>query len=93
MPGELTYDFYVKVYLSFEDLENIPHEQFEWIEEWHANEERKYIVAVINFNLLKDNTWWKQNNNSLILLPEPIMEDVEIKKLKKKSLELAGIVR
>lgn len=93
VPGELTFDFYIKVYLSFEKLENIPHEQFEWIEEWHANEERKYMVAVINFSLLKDNVWWKQNNNSLILLPEPIMEDVEIKKLKKKSLELAGIVR
>lgn len=93
VPGELTNDFYIKVYLSFEELENIPHEQFEWIEEWHANEGRKYIVAVINFNLLKKNTWWKENNNSLILLPEPIIEDVEIKKLKKKSLELAGIVR
>ena len=93
IPGELTNDFYIKVYLSFEDLENIPHEQFEWIEEWHANEARKYLVAVINFNLLKNDTWWKENNTSLILLPEPIIEDVEIRKLKKKSLELAGIVR
>src|SRR5450432_2836812 len=93
IPGELTNDFYIKAYLSFEDLENIPHEQFEWIEEWHANEGRKYIVAVLDFNLLKNNTWWKQNNISMILLPDPIIEDVEIKKLKKKSLELAGIVR
>ena len=92
-PSQLTNDFYIKAYLSFEELTNIPHEEFEWIEEWHANEGRKYLVAVINFNLLKNDTWWKENNTSLILLPEPIIEDVEIRKLKKKSLELAGIVR
>ncbi|MEO6454119.1 MAG: homoserine dehydrogenase [Ginsengibacter sp.] len=92
-PSELTNDFYIKSYLSFEHLEDIPHKQFEWIEEWHANEGRKYIVAVINFNLLKNNNWWKENNVSLILLPEPVIEDVEIRKLKKKSLELAGIVK
>ncbi len=92
-PNELAHDFFLKVYLSFEDLETIPHEQFEWIEEWHANEGRKYLVAVINFSILKNNTWWKENKTSLILLPEPIIEDVEIRKLKKKSLALAGIVR
>ncbi len=92
-PNELANDFFLKVYLSFEDLETIPHEQFEWIEEWHANEGRKYLVAVINFSILKNNTWWKENKTSLILLPEPIIEDVEIRKLKKKSLALAGIVR
>jgi homoserine dehydrogenase len=93
VPGELSDNFYLRVYLSFEKLEDIPHEQFEWIEEWHANEGRKYIVAVIKFSMLENSTWWKENNNSLILLPEPIIEDVEVKKLKKKSLELAGIVR
>lgn len=92
-PGELTYDFYVKAYVSFENLENIPHHTFEWIEEWHANEGRKYLVAVMNFNMLKNTDWWKLNNTSLILLPDPIIEDVEIRKLKKKSLQLAGLVR
>jgi homoserine dehydrogenase len=37
------------------------------------------------------NDWWKKNNTSLILSPEPLIEDVEIRNLKKKSLELAGI--
>lgn len=92
VPGELTYDFYVKVYLSFEDIENIPHEQFEWIEEWHAGNGRKYIVAVINFNLLNNSTWWKEHNNSLILLPEAIIEEDEVQRLKKKNPELAGMI-
>jgi homoserine dehydrogenase len=72
-PHQLTDDFFVRIYISFDDWKYIPRDKFEWIEEWHAD-------------------WWKQNNTSLVLTPEPIIEDVEIRKLKKKSLELAGII-
>ncbi len=88
---ELATDFYIKAYVSFDDWKFIPKEKFEWIEEWHAEEERKYLVGVISFAEIKNNNWWKENNTSLILSPEPIIEDVEIRKLKKKSLELAGL--
>ena len=91
-PNELTNDFFIKVYVSFDDLKYIPKEKFEWVEEWHADKDRKYLVGVLPFAELKNNSWWKQNNTSLIVSPEPIIEDVEIRKLKKKSLELAGIV-
>jgi homoserine dehydrogenase len=91
-PHELTNDFYVKAYLSFDDLKNIPKDRFEWIEEWHSDADRKYLVGVIHFSELQKNDWWRQNNTSLILTPEPIIEDVEIRKLKKKSLELAGLI-
>ncbi|MBS1574509.1 MAG: homoserine dehydrogenase, partial [Bacteroidetes bacterium] len=70
----------------------IPRENFEWIEEWHAGEQRKYLVGVLSFNQLKNNDWWRKHNNSLILLPDPVIENIEIKKLKKKSLELAGLI-
>lgn len=90
-PHQLSDDFYVRTYISFDDWKNIPREQFEWIEEWHAGE-RKYLVGVIHFKHLKTETWWKENNVSLILSPDAIIEDVEIRKLKKKSLELAGIM-
>jgi len=88
---ELENDFYVKDYISFDDWKFIPKEKFEWIEEWHAEEERKYLIGVLCFSELKNTNWWKENNTSLILSPEPIIEDVEIRKLKKKSLELAGV--
>jgi len=88
---ELATDFYVKAYISFDDWKFIPKEKFEWIEEWHAEEERKYLIGVLCFSELKNTNWWKENNTSLILSPEPIIEDVEIRKLKKKSLELAGV--
>ena len=91
-PLELTDDFYVRAYISFDDWKWIPREEFEWIEEWHANESRKYLVAVIHFRKLKANDWWKQNNTSLILAPQAIIESVDIRNLKKKSLELAGVV-
>lgn len=91
-PHELSADIYLRVYVSFEDWKYIPREKFEWIEEWHSQEERKYLVGVIAFSELQRNNWWKENNTSLILTADPIIEDVEIRKLKKKSLELAGIL-
>jgi homoserine dehydrogenase len=91
-PLELSDDFFLRAYVSFDDLKYVPRERFEWIEEWHSEEERKYLVGVISFKELKQHSWWKENNTSLILTPNPVIEDIAIRKLKKKSLELAGIV-
>ena len=91
-PHELTRDFFIKTYLSFDEWSHIPKEKFEWIEEWHAESDRKYLVGVLPFSELFENNWWKENNTSLILAPDAIIEDVEIRRLKKKSLELAGII-
>ncbi len=91
-PHEISDEIFLKVYISFDDLAAVPKDRFEWIEEWYAQEERKYLVGVISFEELKKNNWWKENNTSLILTPDPVIEDVEIRKLKKKSLELAGLV-
>jgi homoserine dehydrogenase len=91
VPNLLSDDYYLKVYISFDDLKYIPKEKFEWIEEWHSEAERKYLIGVIHVSHLKNNHWWKENNTSLILTPQPVIEDVEIRKLKKKSLELAGV--
>ena len=90
-PHELTSDLYIKIYGSFDELQYIPKDKFEWVEEWHSDAERKYLIGVIHFSELEKSTWWKENNNSLVLTPDPIIEDVEIRKVKKKSLELAGL--
>ena len=90
-PHKLTNNFFVKAYISFDEWVHIPKEKFEWIEEWHAESDRKYLVGVLPFEEIYQNNWWRENNTSLILAPEPIIEDVEIRKLKRKSLELAGI--
>ena len=91
-PHELTDDFYVRAYLSFDDLKYIPKEKFHSIEEWHADNDRKYLVGVIHFNDIKNHTWWRENGTSLVLTPDPIIEDMEVRQLKKKSLELAGLI-
>lgn len=91
-PHQLTEDLFLRVYVSFNDINLIPKGEFEWIEEWHAQEERKYLAGVIAFGKLKSSTWWKENHNSLILAADPVIEEVETKKLKKRSLELAGIL-
>jgi homoserine dehydrogenase len=91
-PHVLSDDFYLRVYVSFDDLKFIPRENFEWIEEWHAGEQKKYLVGAISFTELKNNDWWHKHNTSLILLPDPVIENIEIRSLKKKSLELAGLI-
>ena len=91
-PHELTGDLYLRVYVSFDQLAFIPRDEFEWIEEWHVREDRKYLAGVIAFSKLSNNSWWKENNTSLILFPEPVIEEIETRKLKKRSLELAGII-
>jgi homoserine dehydrogenase len=90
-PNTLTNDFYLRVYVSFTDWKYIPREKFEWIEEWHAREERKYLVGVLAMKELLEQNWWKTNNTSLVLTPDPVIEDIAIQQLKKKSLELAGV--
>ncbi|GAC1437967.1 MAG: homoserine dehydrogenase [Sediminibacterium sp.] len=91
-PHTLSHDFYLKVYVSFDDWKYIPREQFEWIEEWHAEAERKYLIGVLHCHHLTENNWWKENNTSLILTQDPVIDNMDIIKLKKRSLQLAGIV-
>jgi homoserine dehydrogenase len=91
-PHELATDYYLKVYLSFDDWKYIPRDDFEWIEEWHADADRKYLVGVLHLDQLANSTWWKENRVSLILTAEPIIDNIDIIHLKKRSLELAGVI-
>jgi len=90
-PHVINDDIYLKVYVSFNQLNDIPKDDFEWIEQWHAQEDRKYLSGVISLKKLKESSWWKENGTSLILEPDPIIENIEERRLKKKSLELAGL--
>lgn len=89
-PNELTTDFYVKVYVGFTDWNHVRKDDFESIEEWHSNEQINYLVGIIHFDKLVKDQWWKQNNVSLVLTADPIIESLDVVRLKKRSLELAG---
>jgi homoserine dehydrogenase len=78
--------------VSFKNTASIPKNNFEWIEEWHVTEDRKYLVGVISQKKLKNTDWWRTNDVSLILCPDAIIEDIDIREIKKRSLELAGIL-
>lgn len=89
--AELSADFHLKVYISYQELSNIPKEEFVSVEEWHSGNERSYLIGTIPFKSLLHHDWWKKNGTSLILMPECIIEDMELQELKKISLSLAGI--
>jgi homoserine dehydrogenase len=90
-PAQITTDFHLRVYVSFNHTYEIPKDEFDWIEEWHSGQERSYLTGVIHFEKLLNNDWWKQEGVSLILTPEPIIDNIAVRQLKKKSLELAGV--
>ena len=89
--AELSDEFHLRVYVSFENIHFIPKEEFNSIEEWHSGNERSYLIGTIPFQSLLNSTWWKSNNNSLILMPHCIVEESQISDLKKLSLSLAGL--
>ena len=57
------------------------------IEEWHAQEQRSTWWAIA-YSHLKDNNWWRETE-LLILTPDPVIEDIAIRQLKKKTHWLA----
>ncbi len=69
-------DFYLRVYVSFEGLFQVPHERFERIEEWSSNDKRCYVIGVVRFSRLRESDWWKKKNTSLIVLPDAFTEIV-----------------
>ncbi|HRN73478.1 MAG TPA: homoserine dehydrogenase [Ginsengibacter sp.] len=89
-PGELSNDFYLKVYVGFTEWKQVPKNDFESIEEWHSNDRVNYLIGIIHFDKLRKSTWWKENGVSLIVDADPLIESLDVTRLKKRSLELAG---
>ncbi|MBS1513038.1 MAG: homoserine dehydrogenase [Bacteroidetes bacterium] len=88
----LSNDFYLKVFVSVDDISKLNKDAFEWIEEWHNELRFSWLTGVIHAGKLFESDWWKQPGVSLILYPNAIIEDVEYRKISKRSLELAGVV-
>lgn len=90
-PPLFTTNFYLKVYVSFPEVHAIDKEKFQWIEEFYNSPEGCFLIGVIAFDELVRSDWWKQDGISLIAMPDAIIEDIELRNLKKRSLNLAGI--
>ena len=89
---QLSNDFYLKVFISVDDISKIKKDDFEWIEEWHNEFKYSWLIAVIHAEKLFTTDWWKLDDISLVLCPDAIIETVDYKKISKRSLELAGVV-
>lgn len=87
----LSTDFYLKVYVSFTDWSQVSRDDFEWIEEYHGEESRQYLIGVIHVQNLRTSEWFEDPSVSVILCPDGIIEDLELRNLRKRSLELAGV--
>ncbi len=84
--SELSNDFYLRVYVSFEALFQVPHEIFEHIDEWASNNERCAVVGVVHISKLIESNWWRNKNTSLIVLPDAFAHPKE-KKVKELQAE------
>jgi len=89
---QLSNEFYLKVFISTDDISKINKDDLEWIEEWHNGFSHSWLITVVHADKLFTSDWWKQEGISLILCPEPIIESIDYKKISKRSLELAGVV-
>ncbi len=88
----LSNDFYLKVFVSVDDISKLNKDNFEWIEEWHNEFNFSWLTGVISAAKLFATEWWKQPGVSLILYPDAIIENIEYKQISKRSLQLAGVV-
>lgn len=86
----LAEDYYLRLYISFDNEKEICKEDFLWIDEAYRNEKRQYIIGAVPVQRLKRAKWLNNKNVSAIICPNGIIENIEDRKLKKRSLELAG---
>ncbi len=88
----LTNNYYLRVFVSTDEIQKIDKRAFEWIEEYHNTVGKCWLIGVIHAQKLVSNSWWKQQGVSLVLCEDAIIENIDYKKITKRSLELAGVV-
>jgi homoserine dehydrogenase len=89
----LTNEFYLRIHVSFDDWSQVNKWDFESIDEFHSTAERNYLVGLIQFEKLRNASWYDDKNVSIILTADGIVEKQVLLKqsLKKLSLQLAGV--
>lgn len=70
----LTDDYYLHVYASFEKLFQLPHEVFEEIKEWSSSDQRCHVTGIVKASKFLSSNWWQKHGTSVILFPDAIEE-------------------
>jgi len=76
----LTNDFYLKVFISVDDLSRINKDLFEWIEDLHNGLQYSWMVGSIHAEKLFNSSWWKEKGISLIVYPDGVDENLNFNK-------------
>ena len=89
----LTYDYYLQVYVSFNDWVEVSKWDFEEVTTFHSTRHRQYLTGVIHINKLKNASWFHDPAVSVILIPGSIItrEERLQQSIKQVSLQLAGV--
>jgi homoserine dehydrogenase len=89
----LTNDYYLKVYVSFNEWDKISKWDFESIIEYHSTQDRQYLTGIIHVEKLMKASWFGHETTSVIVLPNGILEKeaIVMNSLKKVSLQLGGV--
>ncbi|HEX2606759.1 MAG TPA: homoserine dehydrogenase, partial [Flavisolibacter sp.] len=90
---QLSHNYYLKVFVSFNDWTEVNKWDFEKVLEFHSTPERQYLTGLIHVEKLKAAEWLQDEAVSIVVLPEGIVEKEAIlaESLKKVSLQLAGV--
>jgi len=88
----LSNDYYVKVFVSIDDITKVDRNDFEWVEEWHNEYNYSWLIGVVHAEKLFASQWWKQPGISLIACPNAVVENIEYRNISKRSLQLAGVI-
>lgn len=78
--NELSDDYYLKVFVRFSNTNSLPLHLFEHAYEWTKSKDNCSISGIIHCSKLKEK-WWKKNENSLVVLPNPILLANELPKV------------
>lgn len=69
-PGTLSDDFYLQIYVRFEDESSIEEKLFTSVSERYSSNKRQYIIGIIHFKELFHTDWWKNGSVSIVVMPE-----------------------
>jgi homoserine dehydrogenase len=92
---KITRDYYLNVFVSFNDWRDINKWDFESIDEFHSTQERQYLIGTIHVEKLAEAPWFQQPTVSLVVLPDGFVkkEKMALKSIKKISLQLGGVLQ
>jgi homoserine dehydrogenase len=89
----VTQDYYLNVYVSFNNWSEVSKWDFESIDEFHSTQERQYLSGTIHVEKLVRADWFQSPAVSLIVQPDGLVKKdaIALKSIKKISLQLGGV--